>query len=84
MFGKRRGHPLAILKADARHRYQILHGQVRRDPALAYLLLDGVREKFDQRQPPRHPTHAAIKPSRQFIETIAEALLHLRQQPALL
>jgi hypothetical protein len=84
MFGERRGHPLAILKADARHRHEKLHGQVRRDLALAHLLLDRFREKFDQRQPPRHPTHAAIKPSRQLLETIAEALLQFRQQPALL
>jgi len=33
---------------------------------------------------PRHPTHAAIEPPAQLIETIAEALLQFRQQPALL
>lgn len=84
MFGKRRGHRLAVVQADARHRHQKLHGQLRRDPALAHLPLDRFREKFDQRQPPRNPTHAAIKPPRQLIELIAEALLQFRQQSALL
>ena len=84
MPGERRGHPFAVLQVDARHRHQILHRHVCGDFALAYLLLDGLRQKFDQRQSPRHPAHAAVKPARQFIEAVAEALLHLRQQPALL
>ena len=84
MLGERRGHPLAVLQIDARHRHQILHRHVRGDFALAHLLLDGLRQKFHQRQPPRHPAHAAVKPARQFVQSIAEALLHLRQQPALL
>jgi hypothetical protein len=32
---------------------------------------------------PRYPAHAAIEVARQFVESIAEALLHLCQQPAL-
>ena len=84
MLGERRGHPLAVFEIDARHRHQILHRHVRGDFALAHLLLDSLRQKFDQRQPPRHPTHAAVKPAGQFIQSIAEALLHLRQQPPLL
>jgi hypothetical protein len=84
MLGERRGHPLAVLRMDACRRNQILHRHVRRDFALAYLLLDGLRQKLHQRQPPRHPAHAAVKPARQFLEAVAEALFHLRQQPALL
>jgi hypothetical protein len=83
MFGECRGHPLAIVQADARYRHQIFHRQMRRYFALANLLLDRLREKLDQRQPPRHPTGAAIKPARQLIQPIAEALLHLLKQPAL-
>ena len=39
-----RRHPLAVVQADARHRHQILHRHVRRDPALAHLLLDALRQ----------------------------------------
>jgi hypothetical protein len=84
MLGERRSHPLAVLQVDTGYRHQELHRYVRGDFTLAHLLLDCLRQKFDQRQPPRYPAHAAIKPSCQFIEAVAEALLHLRQQPALL
>ena len=84
IFHECRGHPLALLQAHACHRHQELHGHMRRDLALTHLLLDGFRQKFYQRQPPRHPAHAAIEPARQLIQSIAEALLHLLQQPALL
>jgi hypothetical protein len=83
MLGKRRGHPLAVLQVDAGRRHQKLHRYVRGDFTLAHLLLDGLRQKLDQRQPPRHPAHAAVKPPRQLIQSITEAPLHLRQQPAL-
>ena len=83
MLDQRRSHPQAVLQIDACRRDQILHRHVRGDFALAHLLLDGLRQKLDQRQPPRHPAHAAVKPAPQFIESVAEALLHLRQQPAL-
>jgi len=83
MLGERRCHPLAIVQIDARHRHEKLHGQVRRNLAFAHLLLNGVREKFHQRQAPRHPTRAAVEAARQLIEPIAETPLHLRQQPAL-
>lgn len=83
-FDKRRGHLLAVLQTHTGHRREKLHGYVRGDLAVAHLLLDSFRQQFDQRQPPRYPTHAAIKTPRQFIETIAEALLQLCQQPALL
>jgi hypothetical protein len=38
------GHPLAVLHADARHRRQILHRQLRRQLAFAHLLLDRFRQ----------------------------------------
>ena len=83
MLGERRGHPLAIVQLDARHRHEKLHSQVRRNLALAHLLLDGVGEKFHQRQAPRHPTRAAVEAARQLLQRVAKAPLHLRQQPAL-
>jgi len=78
------GHPLAILHLDARHRHQTLHRQLCAQHSFAHLLLDGFRQKFDQRQPPRYPAHAAVEAARQVIETVTETLFHLRQQPALL
>jgi hypothetical protein len=82
MPGEDRRHPLAILQALARHRHQKLHRHLRQDLPLAHLLLDCFRQSLHQRQPPRHPAHATIEPTRQLIEAIAEALLQLRQQPA--
>jgi hypothetical protein len=82
MLGEDRRHPLAILQALARYRHQKLQRHLRRDLALAHLLLDGFRQDLHQRQPPRHPAHATIEPARQLIEAIAEAPLQLRQQPA--
>jgi hypothetical protein len=84
MLSEHGGHPLAVLQADARYRHQELHSHVGGDLALAHLLLDGLRQKVDQGQTPRHPTEAAIKPARQFLPSITVALLQLRQQPALL
>ena len=52
MLGERCGHPLAVLQIDAGRRDQILHRHVRGDFALAHLLLDGLRQKLNQRQPP--------------------------------
>jgi hypothetical protein len=83
MLSERGGHSLAVLQVDARHRHQKLHRHVGGDFALAHLLLEGLRQKVDQRQPPRHPTRAAIKPARQLLQPIAVALLQLREQPAL-
>jgi hypothetical protein len=82
MLGENHRHPLAIFQALARHRRQKLHGHLRQDLALAHLPLNGFRQNFHQRQPPRYPTHTAVKPARQFVETVAETLLQLRQQPA--
>lgn len=78
------GHLFAVTEIGARHRYEELHGHVRGDLALAYLLLDGVRKKFDQCQAPRNPALAPVKPPGQFVEAVAEALFEFRQQPALL
>lgn len=75
-------HTLAILQAHPRRRHQKLHGDVRCDGTVAYLLLDAFREQFHQRQSARHPTHAAIEAPRQLLQAIAEVLLQLRQQPA--
>jgi hypothetical protein len=74
-----RGHPLAILQAQARHRHQKLHRDLRRDFAFAHLLLDSLRQKFRQCQSPRHPAHAPVESARQFIQPVAEALLQLGQ-----
>jgi len=82
MLGEDGGHPLTILQALARHRHQKLHRHLRQDLALAHLLLDGFRQKFHQRQPPRYPAHAAVEPACQLIESVAETLLQLCQQPA--
>ena len=46
MLGKDRRHALAILQALPRHRHQKLHCRLRRDFALAHLLLDRFRQKF--------------------------------------
>ena len=81
MLGEDRRHPLAILQALARHRHQKLQRHLRRDPALAHLLLNGFRQNLHQRQPARYPAHATIEPARQLLEPIAKALLQLGQQP---
>ena len=52
MLGKNRCHSLAIFQALAGHRHQKLHGHLRRDLAVAHLLLNGFRQQFHQRQPP--------------------------------
>ena len=83
MRNERGRHARAVVGADSRHRHQILHRHLRREFSFAYLLLNRFRQQLHQRQPPRHPTGAAVEAARQFIEAIAEALLHLRQQPAL-
>jgi hypothetical protein len=61
MLGKDLRHPLALLQTLPRHRHQKLHRHLRRDLTFAHLLLDRFRQKLHQRQPPRHPAHAAIE-----------------------
>jgi hypothetical protein len=82
MLSENHRHALAGLQALARYRHQKLHSHLRRDLAFPHLLLDRFRQQFRQRQPPRHPAHAAIEPPRQLLQPVAETLLHLGQQPA--
>jgi hypothetical protein len=82
MLGEDRRHPLAIFQALACRRHQKLQRHLRQDLALAHLLLNGFRQNLHQRQSPRHPAHAAFESARQFVQSIAEAPLQLRQQPA--
>lgn len=76
-------HPLAVFQAYTRYRHQELHGHMRADFAFAHLLLNGFRQKFHQRQPPRNPAHAPVETARQLLQPVGEALLQFRQQPAL-
>ncbi len=57
---------------------------MRRDCAVAHLLLHTLRKQLDQAHPTGHPTRTAIKTPRQFLQPVAEALLQFNQQPALL
>jgi len=72
-----RRHSLTILQALAGHRHQKLQRYLRRNFALAHLLLNAFRQYLNQRQSPRYPAHAAVKPARQLIEPVAETLLQL-------
>ena len=54
------------------------------DRPAAHMLLHARGKQFDQRHPPRYPTHAAIETTGQFLLSIAKALVQLHQQPALL
>ena len=76
-------HAATVFRAQPRHRHQELHRHMRRDRAAAHLLLHRRRQQLDQTHPPRDPAHAAIEAPRQLLLVIAEALRHLRQQPAL-
>jgi len=57
---------------------------VGRDGAIAHLLLHTLGKQFDQAHPPRHPTRAAIKTPRQFLQPVVKTLLQFHQQPAFL
>jgi hypothetical protein len=83
MLRKHCRHLLAVFQADAGYGNQKLHRHMRGDLAFPHLLLNGLRQKFDQRQAPRHPAHAAVEAARQFLQRVAQTLLHLRQQPPL-
>jgi hypothetical protein len=56
---------------------------MRRDGAIAHLLLHTVGKQLHQPHPARHPTRAAIETASQLLQPIAEALLQFNQQPAL-
>jgi hypothetical protein len=75
MPGKGFGHPDAVLRAGSRDGDQELHGRMRGDRTAAHLLLHALRKQLDQRQPARHPTWTAVKPMRQLVQPVAEALL---------
>ena len=64
MLGEDRRHPLASFHALACRRHQKLQCHLRRNLALAHLLLDGLRQNLHQRQTPRYPTHTAVEPAR--------------------
>jgi len=81
MLGEDRRHPLAILQALACHRHQKLQCHLRRNLALAHLLLDRFRQNLHQCQPSRYPTHTTVEPARQLLQPVAEAPLQLLQQP---
>jgi len=83
VLSEHRRHPLALLRIHARHRHQIFQRHLRRDLALAHLLLDRFRQPLHQSQTPRYPARAAVEAARQFVHRVPEALLHLNQQPAL-
>jgi hypothetical protein len=55
---------------------------VRRDRAIAHLLLHAVGKQLDQAHPTRHPTRAAIETPRQLLQPVVEALLQFHQKPA--
>ena len=57
---------------------------MRRDCAVAHLLLHTVRKQLDQSHPPRHPARAAIETARKRLQPIPEALLQFHQKPAFL
>ena len=81
MLSEDRRHPLAVLQVLPCHWHQKLQRHLRRDRALAHLLLNSFRQDLHQRQPPRYPAHAAIEPPRQLIQPIAKTLLQLLKQP---
>jgi hypothetical protein len=67
VFDEGGGHALCVLDVDARHGYQILHRQLRAQQPFAHLLLDRLRQLFDQRQAPRYPTHTAVEAPSQLL-----------------
>ena len=79
---KRIGHALAILDVGARHRHQVLHGDMSRDLTHANVLLNRLREKFNQGQPAGNPTDTTIESPRQIVQTVAEALVQFLKQPS--
>lgn len=84
VFGKCLSHAPTVGKIGARHRRQIFHRHMRGDLAGANPLLHRFGKLLDQRQPSRDPTRAAIKSPRQILQAVAEPLLQLGKQPALL
>jgi hypothetical protein len=79
VLGEDRGHPLAIFQALSGHRHEKLQRHLRRDLALADLLLNRFRQNLHQRKSPRYPAHTAVEPARQLVEPVVEAPLQLHQ-----
>lgn len=82
MDSKRIGHASAILDVGARHRHQVLHRDMSRDLAYANVLLNRLREKFNQSQSAGDPTDTAIESPCQIVQTVAEALVQFPKQPS--
>jgi hypothetical protein len=78
-----RSHALAVFGANASHRHQILHSDLRSDVSFAHMPLNRFGQQLDEGQSPRYPTDAPVETARQLVERVTEALFHLRQQPAL-
>ena len=76
--------PLAVRTVGARHRHQVLHRRVWRNPPLPDQLLHRLRQLPDQSQATRNPARAAVKLPGQLLLAVAEARVELTQQPSLL
>jgi hypothetical protein len=57
-------HAATLFRVHARRRHQEPHRHLRRDGAVAHLLLHRRGQQLDQAHPPRHPTRAAIEAPR--------------------
>jgi len=84
MSSQGRGHAFTVLDVGARHRHQNLHRDMRGDLSFAHLLLNRLREDLHQRQPARDPAHIPVEPPAQLLQTPAEPVSELGQQPPLL
>ncbi len=72
-------HDLAVFHADARHRRQVPHGDLRRDASFADLLLYGLRQCVHQGQAACDPGGTAVEAARQFFNGVAVRVFHLGQ-----
>jgi len=84
VLGGRLGQTLTIGAALARQGHQGSQRRLHRDPALADVLLDRLRQRLDHRQTTRHPARAAVEASGKLFQAQPEAAPQLRQKPALL
>ena len=84
VLGGRTGQTLARRAALARQGHQGSQRCLHRDPALADVLLDRLRQGLDHRQATRDPARAAVEASGKLLQTQPEATPQLRQKPALL
>jgi hypothetical protein len=78
------GHAHACGRADTRHRYQVLHRNLREYRPLADLLLNGIRQKLNECETARDPAHAPVEPPCEILEAITAPALELGQEPPLL